>query len=108
SIQPRSGPSARTVPADASSAASTSPRRAPRAASTSFRLIRNRVLELADAVDLDLDRVAGPHPQRRLAAGADPARRAGRDHVARLERGERRAVGDQRRDVEVELPDALA
>src|SRR5690606_24702834 len=100
SIHSRSASSPAAVPTNASSAPSTRPRDA--AASTSVRLIDDRILELADAVDLDLDPVAGPDPQRRLASRAHAARRAGRDDVARLEHGEGRAIRDQLRHVEIE------
>ena len=57
--------------------------------------------------DLDLDRVAGLHPDRRLAPRADAARRARHDDVAGLELRPRRAVLDELRHVEAQLADAL-
>src|SRR5690606_12467124 len=71
------------------------------------RLIDDAIRQLSDAVDFDLDDVPGLHPQRRIASRADAARRPGSDHVSGLELRERRAVGDQRWDVEAELADAL-
>src|SRR5581483_5522072 len=52
-----------------------------------------------------LDHIARLHPQRRGAAGADAAWRAGDDHVARLEPREGRAVFDLARDIENHLAD---
>ena len=49
----------------------------------------------------------GVHPDGRLAAGADAARRAGHDDVAGLELRPRRAVLDELRHVEAQLADAL-
>ena len=48
----------------------------------------------ADVRDLDLQHVAGLHPERRLAAVADALRRAGGDDVAGMQRGEVRAEAD--------------
>ncbi len=48
------------------------------------RLIRDRVAEQADAVDFDLDHVAGLHPERRIALGAHASRCPCHDHVADL------------------------
>src|SRR5580700_8945211 len=52
----------------------------------------------ADAGDLDFERVARLHPQRRLAAVADAFGRACGDDVARRQRGEVGAEGDDLRD----------
>src|SRR5882672_5332145 len=68
-----------------------------------FLAIGDRVLEDADLVDLDLDLVAGLHPDRRVAARADAAGRAGDEHVARLQRGPARDVLDDLRDLEDHL-----
>src|SRR5438874_12152550 len=65
--------------------------------------VGDRVLEDADLVDLDLDLVAGLHPDRRVAARAGAAGRAGDEHVARLERGPARDVLDDLRDLEDHL-----
>src|SRR5262245_53179365 len=70
-------------------------------------LIRDRVTENAQIGDLDLDRIAGLHPKRRLAARADTAGRSGDDHVAGQELRPLRAILDQLRDVEAKLADAL-
>src|SRR5688572_30774504 len=66
-------------------------------------IIGDGVLEDADLVDLDLNVVAGLHPDRRGAPRADSARRAGDDHVARHERGPGRDVLDDLRDLEDHL-----
>src|SRR5713226_1844305 len=55
---------------------------------------------LAQALDAEADDVAGLQEFRRLLALSDPGRRAGRDHVARLEHHELRHVGDDMRDGE--------
>src|SRR5262249_46072500 len=60
-------------------------------------LIHHAVAQRADAGNLDLEHVAGLHPQRRIAAMTDPFRRAGGDHVARRKRREVRAEGDDLR-----------
>src|SRR5262245_27751273 len=52
------------------------------------------------ARDLDLELVAGLHPERRLAPGADAVGRAGGDDVARLQRGHGREIFDDGRDIE--------
>src|SRR6478736_2152 len=65
--------------------------------------IGDPVLEDADLVDLDLHPVAGLHPDRRGAARADAARRAGDQHVAGLELGPRRDVLDDLGDLEDHL-----
>src|SRR5690606_41501153 len=71
------------------------------------RLIDDGIRERADAADLDLDDVSGLHPERRVAGGADAARRTGRDHVARLEPRERRAVLGPRAPLGAESPHAF-
>src|SRR3954468_14557053 len=65
--------------------------------------VGNRVLEDAGLVDLDLDLVAGLHPERGIAPRADAAGRAGDQHVARDERGPGRHVFDDLRDPEDHL-----
>src|SRR3546814_14485403 len=54
----------------------------------------------SDLLDLDLDQVAVLHADRRVALGADAARRAGGDHIARLQRDEGGHIGDDLADVE--------
>src|SRR5258705_403503 len=53
-----------------------------------------------DAGNLDFDLVAVLHPQRRLAAGADPVGCAGGDDIARLQPGHGREIFDDGGDVE--------
>src|SRR3954463_6990140 len=65
--------------------------------------VGDRVLEDADLVDLDFDLVAGLHPQRRIAARADAAGRAGDQHVAGLQRRPCRDVLDDLGDLENHL-----
>src|SRR3954468_19090137 len=65
--------------------------------------VGDRILENADLVDLDLDLVAGLHPERGGAPRAHAARRAGDQHVARDERGPGRHVFDDLRDLEDHL-----
>src|SRR4029077_3588728 len=60
--------------------------------------IHHLVAQHADAGDLDLEHIAGLHPQLRTAAMADAFGRAGRDHVAGRERGEVGAEGDDVRN----------
>src|SRR5262244_1527737 len=62
----------------------------------SLLLIHHAAAQGADAGDFDLEHIAGLHPYRRIAAVADALGRAGRNHVARRERGE---VGAERNDV---------
>ena len=63
-------------------------------------LLDDVVLDRADAVDLDADAVAGLQPRPALAhRGGDPRRRAGGDHVARLERAR---LGE-----DLDLPEAV-
>ena len=64
------------------------------------RISRTRILEGADAVDLDPDDVAGLEVARRVEADADAGRRAGGDDVAGLQRHAGRDRRDDRRDVE--------
>lgn len=47
-----------------------------------LRFVDNRIGEQTHAGDLDLDAVAGFHPEGRLALGADAAGRAGEDDIA--------------------------
>ena len=54
----------------------------------------------ADAADRDLDDVAVPERDRRVAEVSDPVRRSREDHVATLERDDVRDVGDERREPE--------
>src|SRR5438105_4625112 len=65
--------------------------------------VGDRVLEDADLVDLDLDLVAGLHPDGRVAPRADAAWRAGDEHIARHERCPGRDVLDDLRDLEDHL-----
>src|SRR5579859_2312739 len=76
-----------------------------RAARRRLLLVCDGVAQQPDAVDLDLDDVARLHPQRRGSAGADAARRARHDDVARLEPREFRAILDLARDIENHLAD---
>ena len=69
------------------------------------RLVGDAVAQQADAVDLHLDDIAGLHPQRRGALGADAARGAGDDDVAGLEPREGRAVFDLSGNIEDHLAD---
>src|SRR2546430_15542186 len=54
----------------------------------------------ADAGNLDLELVAGLHPERWLAAEPDAVRRSGGDDVARLQPGYGREIFDDGGDVE--------
>ena len=54
--------------------------------------------EDADLGDVDLDRIAGFHPQRRRAPRPDAGGRAGCDDVAGFERRDRREIFDDARD----------
>src|SRR4051812_37961824 len=65
--------------------------------------IGDAVLEDANPVDLDLDLVARLHPYGRGASRADAAGGARDEHVARNERGPRRDVLDDLRDLEDHL-----
>src|SRR3954471_19168741 len=65
--------------------------------------IGDAVFEDADLVDLDLDLVAGLHPQRRGATCAHAAWRARHEHIARQERGPGRDVLDDLRNLENHL-----
>src|SRR5581483_7003779 len=67
------------------------------------RFGHHRVAEEADAVDLDLDDVAGVHGDRRRARLAAAARRPREDEGARGERAEAGGVGDETPDPEDEL-----
>src|SRR5882757_9424588 len=49
-------------------------------------LVRDRIYQHADPLDVDLAGIAVLHPDRRLARKADARGRAGHDDVARLER----------------------
>src|SRR5438309_2849436 len=60
--------------------------------------LADRVLEHADARDLELHAIARLEPARRLAKRAHARRRPGRDHVAGLERHVTRDVFDEERD----------
>src|SRR4051794_35253067 len=70
------------------------------AAASSGSLVDDIDLQGPDPGDLDLELVAALHPERRLAAEADTVRRAGGDHVARLQPGHGREVFDDVGDVE--------
>src|SRR5580692_253302 len=70
-----------------------------------LRLVSDAVTQKSDPVDLDLDHIASLHPQRRGAAGADAARGARDDHVARLEPCKLRAIFDLARNIEDHLVD---
>src|ERR1700759_5327793 len=69
----------------------------------SARFFRNRVPQRADAGDFHFYTIAGLHPYRRLAVGADAAGGSGDDDVARLQHGEGRTIGDQRRNAEHQI-----
>src|SRR5215469_2495284 len=60
--------------------------------------VDDAVAQRADARDLDLEYIAGLHPERRIAAVADAFRRAGRDHIARRKLREVGAERDDLRD----------
>ena len=70
-------------------------RHRPRQSRLAGLLGHDGVGEGADPGDGHLDGVAGLQQDRWRPGVADAARRAGRDHVARLERGPDRRVGDQ-------------
>src|SRR5271167_3487547 len=77
------------------------------------RLVGHAVDQHADAFDLDHHLVAWLHPQRRIAAGADPGGGAGDDDVARMKLSPLRYVGDELRNwkdhlVQPRLLDRLA
>ena len=65
-----------------------------------FPAADDRLLLLAEAGDAEADGLAGFQEFRRLHAGADARRRAGGDHVARLERHEAADIADQVGDAE--------
>src|SRR5688572_27787963 len=66
-------------------------------------LLLHRVLERADAVDLDAHTIAALQEFRRVEADADATGGAGRNHVTRHQRDGGRDRLDERRDVEDEV-----
>src|SRR5438270_1383874 len=66
-------------------------------------LVDHRVLEHAEAGDLDAHDVAGLHELLRIARHPDTRRRAREDDVAGLERERGRQVLDERRHAEDQL-----
>ena len=61
--------------------------------------------ERHDAVERDLDHVAGREVARRVHRVADAARGAGRDQVAGRQLDDLRDVGDERLDAEDQVAD---
>src|SRR5690242_3640295 len=66
----------------------------------SLRLVDDRIAQDGELLDLDLDDIAGLHPERWSALGAHAAGRAADDDVTGLEPGESRAIFDLPRDIE--------
>src|SRR3989442_12051097 len=66
--------------------------------------ILDGVFESPETGDLHAARVAGLHPDRRLAPEPDARRGAGRDEIAGRERHQPREVADEVADVEDEVP----
>ena len=63
-------------------------------------LIRYHVAQHAQPLHFNFADIAMPHPQRRLASGTDPGRRAGDDDIAGLEAEGLAQHRDQRGNVE--------
>lgn len=67
-------------------------------------MLRNAVFECADALNGNAHGVAGLQEARRGETNADARRRAGADHIARLELDAGREAFDQRGDIEDQVP----